>query len=852
MQPGGQGPPGQPPGGGGGRRGPENPLRDPDTFMDTLAGMTAQYLEHQRAREEREGRLAGLTPEQIQQQQRIQQEVEQNRAIGFTLNPDEMAQIISSPENARQVVEGWLSAMEANEQFFTSEGANHILENKVNISIAWLIYLKYPQEEGATPEQLALFQKEKRDIMEEATVRMDLHNIKRAIGQADLKLIGEFATKIGMHGLMNGFNIKHTQLAFNMYQRYFERHLYNYGKLKANEEKEIKSITGVFKDRISPQLINNAIRREVRDDLINNRELYGLTEEEALIAERIGYSLFSASQRKGVHVSRGTIIAEDFDEDSTHHRWFKTQGFTSDPDEILDNLYNPLEFQLRKWSRPSKAQTKVLNEIMTFMGEGDLAAGEQRFIDSSYLADLFTSGWRIGYILESIKRRAEAHKLSGENSETEEQFASRVQSIATAMRLKAGSGHTAKEDGIKKQLGNVAKYRPLELLKTYVVDIDRHAHQYKTKSSQTEALRKKLRDMFDRGEFTSSGGTHKIAHYVELEEVLGRYIYPIYEKGMQGATWNNEQGKFESGGWSRMRGIDIGKPYESDSIFAEENRTIITKVVEHINRQIETSGDQRAKDQMLTPDELINLYQKVQDFIGSAEAKDDIFKGRTLQHSQLFARTLYLDDVPLDKLSQQDQLSPDKVDLGLAGKFNDVRGGGRDSYRRIWNDTSSAFEANSEFMKAINSTKTDQLFESLMKGSHAMSGYGGKEPALELAYNVAGGWLKLALGDSVWRWIALHDKLPIKTSELERLFGEGAASLSLEETHHLVENLKLIFGDMTKDDHRVTHAFEHAEKALGISKARIWLSRSYIIMFVLALAAMAKLTDEIAEAIKEE
>lgn len=762
--------------------------------------------------------------------ERIYAGLSRYRNIEFTLSRDEMARILLDTTEARQVIEGWLTQIEEKEKYYTEEGENRVVKHKLDTALSWLDTIEYHTEINKQRED----KKTKQEIIDEAHARTGVHDLRKAIASSDFKALEAYSTQVGMRALLLGFKTKQATIAFNTYQRFFDRYLYNYATTVADEKKGIEEQGGVYQVRVTPELITGHIRPAVKEEFRKNWELYGFSSEaEAIDAERIGYSVFTASQRKAVHVSKGHINNQfKFNTDGGYYRKpLENPDFLSDPDEILSNLYSPLEMQLIKWTRPSVQQQKVLDSIMKFMGNGNLHVGEQLFTDSLYIADLFTSGWRIKKALEAIEIRMKAAtNFDSLTPEEKAKVSYRLDSLGLGMRLKF-------EKDKSMWLKAIARYRPLEILKDFVVDIDRHGN-----AKDKTARQKQIKEMFKRGEFRV--GNRVFHHYVELEEALGRYAYPIYEKGLKSRDGTKRD-------WTTMRGVDVGTagPQNTrENPFARADSDLIRDVVDRVNRN--TFGDRRDPNR-LEANEFIELYRKVQGVVQHQSTIEDMVNEMNGKHSYFFSRTMFVDDVPFDLLETEQELSDGTMDIPLSQKYNDIESGGRDAYRRIWNDTTAGFNASAAFMKGIFSTNVEGLYESLVEGANNMNQYAGKEPAMKLVYGVSGGWLKLAKADSLYGALGLQNKLPVATSDLEKWFGQGAPSLSREELFQASEKLKLIFGDITGEFPDVKEIEKRMSKEIGTGKLAMWLTRSKTLLFVIIIALVQQALKDLEEDTKE-
>jgi hypothetical protein len=295
-----------------------------------------------------------------------------------------------------------------------------------------------------------------------------------------------------------------------------------------------------------------------------------------------------------------------------------------------------------------------------------------------------------------------------------------------------------------------------------------------------------------------------------------------------------------------MHSVDIGNAGVTgtgkrwlDNLRQKDQR-IIEEVVGHVN-----SLDPNNKKNMDVAT-FKALYKKIQDFAGNEETVGQIIKEKGSRHAHFFARTLFVDDVPFDLLETKDgDLLP------LSEFYNDIKGGGRDSYRRIWNDTASGSTANQAFTEAIESVDLETMLKKLAEGASAMNNYAGKAAGLEMAYGVAGGWLKCAQADTLAQFLGIHDKLPLPTSDLERWFGQGAPALGKEDVWKATEKLKMVFGDLTKEFPAVGKVESRMRQNLGIQQWKLWLIRSQSIALVVAMALITQMMKQMEADTKE-
>lgn len=749
-------------------------------------------------------------------------------SVSLYLTPREIGEMSRSLRGARAVLERWISAIESRDHIYASEEENGRLYQNYQTAIAWLPTLDFPND----PDKAAGDSVEA--ILKEYRTRIALHNIKRAIGTYDWEAVIGQAIRMGSASLFEGFRTRNADVAFNLYQQYFERYRFRYGLTTEifNEEKHKyekldklgkPGIEGIALDRITPEIVYE-IRQKVTEELKKNRDLYGFkTEKDAETASRIGFNVFRASQRMGVHTARGRTTRAAMQRTSEEYRELrKEEAFVTDPEELLVNLYNPWQFQIEKWTRYGKPQYAIYGRILDMLGDGDREVGEREMVDILKIVDYFSSGWRLGEAIEgSLEKRI---RLTGNN------WKIRKESLVTGFRLHRAMSESDEEKNEEKKknaLKTVARFRPLELAKAYVVNVDEKGKRYTTGERQKE-----FEAMLEKGDLKTSNQT-AIKNYIKLEQVLGRYIYPIYNQMLLL-------------GWDKIRGIDIGGASQqtvAGNPFAQEDYEIIERIMNHVNSQTGIP----ANEKLNSVSDLQTIYKKLQEFLSSEKTIEDLRVNS--KHKHLYQKTLYLDDAPLGKLEEQEV----KVGEGknqrkypmipVSKVFNDLEGGRRDPYARIWGDTQSAFTTHEHLANAMSARDHNTLVKEIMELSGPLAGYAGKSAFLKLATNVAAGWLDLARADMVWGTVGLAGKVPWATSEFERLFGLGAPSMTREQIKGVCEQIKLIFGDF-KSEPGGKELEKKIESKLGIESYKVILSAAKLVAFVVLLALIQEILKE--------
>lgn len=765
--------------------------------------------------------------------------------MSFSLTGEEIQLLTSGLDGARTAFEGWVSAIEKT-SFSSEEETNRTFYNRYSAAIGWLPLLakKYTnvvinKEVVTDPESIrnAVDQ-----LIKEYRARIHIHNMKWAIETNDWKIVQGVSSNMGSASLFEGFHIKNISTALNLYQRYFDRYRFAYGKVK---DKDLK---GVTLWRITPEAVA-LIKQEVKDELERNAQFYGITSDkadkkqaeeeiknEADRAANIGLNLFSTSMREGVHVARGLIARPDMEEVQGYDRSLRKEpSFQSDPNEILTNLYNPLQFGIEKWARFGEPQKAILNKILLFLGKGDMSTGRQEFNNLLSIVDYFSSGWRIENINQAIEDRmlAVAKKNKGLDLTDDEKKAikkaikERVDTLATGLWLQWQNPfkqddpkdilkHPEKRgENLRKgkeRLKAVAQYRPLELLKAYSVTIDHEGKAYSTGEVQN-----KFQEWLKSGRLKTIKGL-AIDNYVRLEEVLGRYIYPIYEQAMQR-------------GWDTIHGIDIGNAGNN------EDQQLITKTVNKINEQGGFDGKQQ-----LSVEDLQSIYNQLQEFLLKEETINDL--ATNPRQAYLYDRALYIDDAPLGKL--EEKVNNEIIPISV--KLFTMEGGRRDPYARMWGDTSNSAVVLEHGMNAMISRDPESLMKELHEAMAAQTGYAGRPPYIKFLYSIAEGWLKLAKADPLLAFVSLQNKLPFATSEFEKLFGLAAPSMAPQELRQLYEKMQLILGK-PQDEPGGKDIDTRIKKGLGIEEYKIALA---ILCKVAFLIIIFMLKQQLEEMEKEE
>ncbi len=759
-------------------------------------------------------------------------------AVTFSLTGDETKRITNSLAGAREVFETWISEIESRDKF-AHQDVNQGLFSKYQSAVSWFATLDYPNE-GDSEE----VRRRKNEIINEFKARIELHNMKQAMASNDEQTIVHESVNIGSATMFEGFRVAKAEVAFNLYQRYFERYRFRYGKLQKvwdEEKREFvdreEKVSGVALDRIT-QTHLNTIQNKVQEELTTNYHLYGFKDKkEAYTAAKVGFNVFRASMRMAVHVSKGRVLRAEMLSEKGYRELRKEDTFESDPDEILVNQYNPWQFGIEKWNKMGKPKYKMFENIMKLMGKEDLEVGHQKMINALAIPDYFSSSWRIKTVFEALEKRLFIAQREANPGKTEEDVKSIVEdqiaSIATGLKFKLNGRHKDKNKA-KDAARNVAKYRPLEFIKAYAVDYDELGNAYSSGARQDEFKR-----MLDRGEFDT--GNIEIRNYVRLEEILGRYIYPIYEKAMNPVK-RDKKGKviLDHDGnpafdWINLKGIDIANP-------TGEHEGYITGVVELINENV-------PPEKQLTVFQLKALYKKIQDFASNNATLDDINK--TPRHDHMHHKTLYLDDAPLGQMEQV-MINSDGDDLPKVSKqFFETEGGRRDPYARMWGDTFTATAAQNHMWEAMDARDHGKLTEALAGVAGTLINYSGREPYMYLSANIAAGWLDLAKAENVWGTFSLNDKVPWATSEFERLFGLAAPSMSRDEVKGAWERIKLGLGQYKFEGETEADIEKRMTKELGLETYKLaitTLKSLALIVLILMMQTIMKEQENIDEA----
>lgn len=740
---------------------------------------------------------------------RIQQIIERLRGVAetysmgrdelgvmtFSLTGEEIRLMTSGLDGARQALEGWVSEIEKT-SYSSEEDTNRTFFNRYSAAIGWLPLLAQKYTNVVINGEVVTDPKKIRNavdqLIKEYRARIHIHNMKWAIETTDWKIVQGISNNMGSASLFEGFHLKNVSTALNLYQRFFDRYRFAYGTVVKKKDEQGKVIetgpTGVTLWRITPEDVAQ-IKQKVINELDINKEFYGIaSRDEAVRAANIGLNLFSASMREGVHVARGLINRPDMDPVPGYDRSLRKEpSFQSDPNEILTNLYNPLQFQIEKWTRFGEPQKAILNKILLFLGKGDIHTGRQEFNNLLSIVDYFSSGWRIENIYQATVDRLKHFN----KTETDAQRKERLNSLSTGLLLQKENpfikddpkkpeerGENLRKG--KERLRTVAKYRPLELLKAYSVTIDQEGNEYSTdKKGDQQGRHKKFQALLQSGNLKTTGVTEgggiTINNYVRLEEVLGRYIYPIYERAMQR-------------GWDKIHGIDIGKAGSDPSNpFDAEDKQLIVETVNRINAR----EGYVPEDQKLSVEDLQSIYKQLQEFLLEEKTIDDLATNPRQAH--LYDRALYVDDAPLGKLEVREEKEDGDI-VPISVKLFTIEAGRREPYARMWGDTASSAVVIEHGMNAMISRDPESLMKELHEAMAAQTGYAGRPPYIKFLYSIGEGWLKLAKADSALAFFSLHNRLPIASSEFEKLFGLAAPSMAPQELRQLYEKMQLILG----------------------------------------------------------
>ncbi len=753
--------------------------------------------------------------------------------ISFTLSGDEIKLILSGLAGARKALEYWVSQIEAT-NYRSNEPMNQSFLNRYLATIAWLPLLAeshYVEVEvnGHVTRDKEEIRKAVYELINEFRARIHIHDMQWAIETTNWELIQHVANDMGSATLFEVFKIKGVATAFNLCQRLFDRYRFAYGQVEGSQR------TGVALWRITPEVVA-LIKEDLVEELVNNRIFYGFASEaEARRVANIGLTLFNASMREGVHVARGAVRRPNLVELPESQRSLRKEpAFQSDPNEVLVNLYNPLQFMIEKWTRFGEPQEKLLNKILEFLGEGDIMVGRQKFNNLIAIVDYFSSGWRIINIYEATQDRLKFFglRVNGVAREkTAEILKRRLDSLSTGLLLQRDNpfskGKTEAETQAniargKERLKLAAKYRPLALLQAYGVTLDYNGNEYSTDCPGKPAVHARFKQLLASGQLRTSGGL-VITNYVTLERVLGRYIYPIYEKAM-------------AKDWAEIHGIDIGHAgSEADNPFDQEDQQLIRETVDAINQQANIPAAEK-----FTAEDLQQIYRQLQDFLLHPDTINDLATNSA--HSHLYDRALYLDDAPLAKL--QEKVSRDIIPISQ--KLFVMEGGRRDPYARMWGDTASAYHVLEEAMGAITSRDVGEFFDHLKKAMGYQTGYAGRPPYLNFLFNIGAGWLSLTKVPQLFTFFDLYKLLPLPFSQYQQLFGLAAPAQSTEDLRRLYEKMTLLLGH-PQSERGIAALDQRFKKELGIEGykvAQIMLTRLAIMVLFFVLQAMAKQASE--------
>lgn len=703
--------------------------------------------------------------------------------IYFQLLGDEIREMGKSLEGAEAVLERWISHIE-DSNVYAHETVNENFFRKFQAAIGWLPSLEYPYVEVSGKEETgekldeekkkAIIKTRKKELIDRYRFRIENHNMRIAMEHFEWREIMPQSQHMGSACILETFRTKNASVAFNLYQRYYERYRLVYGSPKIDDK--VIGEAGVAKWRITPEA-EYEIHKQVREELEKNFNFYGFeTAKEAVTASRIGFNLFDASMRKAVHVARGQIKRVDMKQIEGYRMPELEPSFQSDPDEILANLYNPRQFKIDKWTNFGDPQRVLFEHMLNSLGNGDMDVGDQEFVNILQIVDYFSSGWRIKNLPGAMKARM--IKAGIPESQTD----AIIDSLATGLWLQMDSPTVARTsekepNKIDKKLGEaerrlraVARFRPLELLKAYAVSVDPEGKKYSTGEKHDQ-----FQNMLKNGDFNV--GNIPIDNYVRLEEILGRYIYPIYDQNM--LVIDQKTGKPTKDWkeyWSRIHGINIGNPAQP------ADAELIRKVVQEVN-------EQDPEKEQLTPEQIQGLYRKLQTFLLDSKTIADL---RDNPHnSHLYHKTLYLDDAPLGMLEEEIDGIPK-----LSQKLFGTEGGRRDPYARIWGDTEAASRVVDGLFTAMKARDPETLVAAMKELAEPMVGYGGRVAFQKLAFNIATGWLELTKPDAVWGLLGLAGKVPWATSEGERLFGLSFPALDPKERRAAYEKIKSIYGNL--------------------------------------------------------
>ncbi len=234
------------------------------------------------------------------------------------------------------------------------------------------------------------------------TIRLNLMQMRTAMGYKDIESVKGAAYKLGVHGLFTGMALEEGRVE-SMYNRLQE--LMQSERLKLPEFHLTPELASQMQDKIIAEQL----------DLADKGGLFeGKTEADIRRAVRTAYDVLVSSQRLGVIVARGKHLRHD-------------EAYLSDPIGPL-SLYNWEELLTAKFGLFNANSQEFLKELKLEMANFTIEEEKDPDKKKKYLAmnpkekeefgaklmrdlfkvpDFFSSGWRIQSMLESLEEREE-------------------------------------------------------------------------------------------------------------------------------------------------------------------------------------------------------------------------------------------------------------------------------------------------------------------------------------------------------------------------------------------------------------------------------------------------------------
>jgi hypothetical protein len=666
------------------------------------------------------------------------------------------------------------------------------------------------------------------EILEEFTTifntRFHLMQMRTSIGYRSMENIQKSSFQLGAHGILTGFSMENGQVA-SLYNRMneliddariadplnhinpdFVNHIID--KVLDDSGNPIEGQTQIVKANLSEfntneykdksiKEITDALRLKARDS--GSKEDQDRFEKWSKItsqfrrAGRTAYDVFVTSQRLGVLVARGKAYPD-------------LRSYFSDPASGPLAQYNWEELSLKKWNLRGPEDMEMLEHMKRnvamewinankanlqdkgfstdFTEEQIRDLGTRRIRDLFVAPDFLSSGWRIMGILGSLEERviakheyeAKARKLGGTptpeqvNSSPdltpEEKEAARVSgkkaadNLALFFRLRYAEVNfkesEPKSETKEEVLGRIAKFRPEEIMRLY-----------RERIYNDRLLSDRYNAVFQRPEFAELLATvdspEKV--YEAFKKKYGRVLREIRDES-----------------YLRYEAKDIGKdgftPEEISKIEAEEG--LGPGEAEKLRSMIAAMTDFAANPQ--TTKEIVNYHR----------------------FSDIYTRTINTDDGLLFDLENENLVDHIKLDsdgkpmvlqrnkfTSLSQKYSTDQGG--DGYVRAWNDTAAGETVLKAFQKFVSTEEPEKRFEAAMEGAEASTGYLGFGGRARFIRHTIGAHLHLAKKDYFWEVVGL-DRLPFRlpASDLQRIYGPGAHSMSRDEIRPYVDQIRKI------------------------------------------------------------